>query len=277
MRTKAGLINLFSPEKERIDRTKCAYVFDGGMLLHRVPWTSSKPFKDTFARYVKYLEDHYTKEVIVVFDGYDLNCNSIKGAERLRRASNKSCPDIQFDPTMDLMVPKNKFLSSNYNKSRLIKYLIEALQKNGISTLQALDDADSLIVQTALQKDSVGDLPVVVVVAEDIDILVILTALTPEHRTIYFLKAVKGNKTDQVYSSRSLDAHPFMRDNILFLHAMNGAFFRKWKKSVLSSLSKMVENSKWPLNLLKIKTFLERLYSRTEKLFCCRFTNCQRK
>lgn len=120
----------------------------------------------------------------------------------------------------------------------------QALEKNGIAVIQAVDDADVLIVQTALQKYSRNG-PAVLVVAEDIDILVLITGLTPPDQKIYFLKVEKGHKSQRIFSSKSLDARPFIRDNILFLHAVTGtdttsAFFRKGKKLVVENLDTLV-------------------------------------
>lgn len=135
-------------------------------------------------------------------------------------------------------------MSNNKNKIFFIQHLKRVLEENRFSVKQAVDDADSLIVQTALQKYAVGG-PPVMVVAEDIDILVLITGLTPKDQTIYFLKSAKGNKAQQMFSSKSLDSRPFIRDNILFLHAISGcdttsAFFRKGKKSMVEKLANNV-------------------------------------
>lgn len=244
---KSALLKLFSQETASIDKKNCVHVVDGGMLIHRVPWKLMDKFEDIFERYVKYFEYHYSPGTTVVFDGYGFNRDSMKGSERARRTHNKSCPDVQFDPSMSLTVQKDKFLSNVNNKIRFIEYLKQALEKNKISVKQAVDDADVLIVHTALEKYSSNG-PAVIVVAEDIDILVLITALTPVDQKIYFMKVEKGHKGEQIFSSTSLDGEPFIRDNILFLHAVTGtdttsAFFRKGKKSVVENLRKLVKEN----------------------------------
>lgn len=69
---------------------------------------------------------------------------------------------------------------------------------------------------------------------EDVDLMVLLTALTPSRKTIYFLKPGKGKTERKIYSSASCDNHEEWKHNILFLHAFSGcdstsAFFGKGK------------------------------------------------
>lgn len=95
-----------------------------------------------------------------------------------------------------------------------------------------------------MRKYSVND-PPVLVVAEDIDILVLKTDLTQKDRTVYFLTPAKGNKSQKMFSSKSLDERPLIRDNILFLHAMSESdrasnFFGKGKTSIVENLYKNV-------------------------------------
>ncbi|GFU87894.1 uncharacterized protein TNCV_964501 [Trichonephila clavipes] len=132
---------------------------------------------------------------------------------------------------MPLKIAQDKFLSNNKNKSRLIEILRIKLADNNIFTCQVESDADKLIVGTAINLETNN----VVIVSEDIDVLVILTALVNEDRETYFLKPSKGKVQQKVFSSRSLkETLPKCKEHILFLHAFTGcdttsAFFNKGK------------------------------------------------
>ena len=165
----------------------------------------------------------------MVFDGYKKD--GIKSAERNRRALKNKCADIEFDENMPLKIAQDKFLSNNKNKSRLIEMLRIKLADNNIFTCQAESDADKLIVDTAINLETKN----VVIVSEDIDVLVILTALVNEDREIYFLKPARGKVQQKIFSSKSLEkSFPKYKEHILFLHAFTGcdttsAFFNKGK------------------------------------------------
>lgn len=74
--------------------------------------------------------------------------------------------------------------------------------------------------------------------------LVLLTALTPPHREIYFLKPAKGTVSAKMYSNKSLEQTlPMCKKHILFLHALTGcdttsAFYKKGK----NKFAKLFEN-----------------------------------
>ena len=104
-----------------------------------------------------------------MFDGYNKNC--IKSVERARRSQKHSSLDCLFEKDMPLKTTQEKLLSNNQNKSRFIKMLMEKLTLCNIPSYQHESDADKLIVDTAININSEN----VVIVAEDIDVLVILT------------------------------------------------------------------------------------------------------
>ena len=83
--------------------------------------------------------------------------------------------DYLFDVDMSLQTTKTKIFANSKNKNRFINLLYKKLIENNFECAQAEGDADRLIVQTALDCLS----PHVVVVAEDIDVLVLLMALLP--------------------------------------------------------------------------------------------------
>lgn len=97
--------------------------------------------------------------------------------------------------------------------------LSEKFRVNNFIVKQAIDDADVLIIETAIKK-AVNN--ITIVVGEDVDLLVILTARTPVSQEIFFLKPGKKNIERKLYSSQSFDLHHLIREQILFLHAFSG-------------------------------------------------------
>ena len=84
-------------------------------------------------------------------------------------------------------------LANKFNKSRFITKLMETLNKNNILCYQDKGDADRLIVQTVVDLSINSDSRKVVIVSEDIDVMVLLTALTPpDGKAIFYLKPNKN-------------------------------------------------------------------------------------
>ena len=137
---------------------------------------------------------------------------------------------------MTATVKQDSLLSNNANKDRFIQFLKKYFEKSNIHVEQAEDDADLRIVQIALQVTN----KIPAIVAEDIDIFVLLSGLTPIDKKVYLLKPGKGQKIANVYSSHSLNKFPFCKKYILFFHAATGcdttsSFFGKAKR-VLQNL-----------------------------------------
>ena len=142
-----------------------------------------------------------------------------------------------------MIVPKNKqqFIANTHNKSRFISMLCEKLTTANIVVKQAGNDADVLIIETAIEQFNATN--TTIVVGEDVDLLILLTARTPFDKTVYFFKPGKAHEQSKIYSSKSLSAYPKCQNHILFLHAITGcdttsAMFRRGKTSVF----KLVEN-----------------------------------
>lgn len=82
-----------------------------------------------------------------------------------------------------------------------------------------------------------------IIVGEDVDLLVLLTALGAACQNVYFLKPGKGKILQRLYSSHSLSHGKIVTDNILFLHAFSGcdttsALFNQGKVKFLTILKK---------------------------------------
>ena len=96
---------------------------------------------------------------------------------------------------MSVTVSQESFLSNKNKKTRFISILTEYLKNSNICVKTADDDADLLIVQTAL----LMSFKIPVIVAEDIDILVLLTVLTPDHMKMYMMKPERGATAAALY------------------------------------------------------------------------------
>ncbi|KYM93404.1 hypothetical protein ALC62_15994 [Cyphomyrmex costatus] len=239
---KSQLYSIFTPSPSNTLNTlnNGTFVIDGGMLLHRVPWKINEKFASICHTYVLYVRRNYKENVIVVFDGY--NFKSTKSAERNRRNRKQKCADIFFNENIPITVAQEKFLSNENNKTSFIKLLSQELKNNNITVIEAPDDADTIIVQTALSQTASP----VLIVSEDIDVLVILAALCPIEKVVYFIKPGKGKTETSIYSSTDmLQSYPQSKKYILFLHAFTGcdttsAFFNHGKNTFI----KKFENNK---------------------------------
>ena len=89
-----------------------------------------------------------------VFDGYEQG-PSIKDHEHRRRAK-KTCANIVFHQDMEAYTNQQVFLSNEKNKSQLISLLSNYLEDNGHIVHHSVGDADTLIVQCALEITAQG-------------------------------------------------------------------------------------------------------------------------
>ncbi|GBM36825.1 hypothetical protein AVEN_82819-1 [Araneus ventricosus] len=111
---------------------------------------------------------------------------------------------------------------------------IKPLENVGIRTFVATDDADVHIVKTTIE--TYEKIKKQVVIGQDVDILVLLIALTPVYIDILMLKEGKGKVKDRFCSSKDLQNSNLMiectKKSILFVHAISGCdttsgFYRK--------------------------------------------------
>lgn len=134
---------------------------------------------------------------------------------------NKST-DVFVSETMDVQTSQEKFLSNDQNKIRLIAILSEKFLNAGIGVIQAEDDADTLIVQTAIQKTQ--NYRKVIVIGEDIDFIVLLLTLsTSQSDQIVFLKPGRGKMETKFYSIQTLkEQFQNMLPHFMFIHVISG-------------------------------------------------------
>lgn len=116
---------------------------------------------------------------------------------------------------------------------------MKKLQDRGIQVRQSVEDADHLIIATAL--DKVGHSDTVIVVGEDIDLLVILTGIEDcRKESVFFMKPGKGKIGKRLYSSNAF-IEKDLTPHVLFIHAFSGcdttsAVFRQGKKKLVDIL-----------------------------------------
>ena len=203
-------------------------------------WPKLGTFGDVYTTYTTFVKKHYGDHVTVVFDGYTANNVSTKVVERQRRLMKRTSKEILFNENTILTDSQRQFLSNLINKERFISQLVCNFKTAGIRTFTATDDADVHIVRTAIdihEKNKKQD----VVVGQDVDLLVLLIALTPDAMDIRMLK--KGNSIvkDKFYSTKDLQNSDLVTDckkSILFIHAFSGcdttsAFYGKGKLQAL--------------------------------------------
>ncbi|GBO00185.1 hypothetical protein AVEN_172957-1 [Araneus ventricosus] len=199
---KSAICDCFQCVNVEIDNTNTTHIIDGGYLLHRV---------------------------------------DIKVAEQRRRTTKISLSsDVLFDRFMTVSTNQQQFLANTHKKSRFISMLSEELKAADIFVKQVNNDADVLVIETALEKFNTNT---TIVVGEDVDLLIILTARIPTDRIIYFLKPGKAQIKTKMYSSQSLTSYTKCQAHMSFLHAITGcdttsAFFKRGKTKVFKLFEK---------------------------------------
>jgi predicted nuclease of predicted toxin-antitoxin system len=144
------------------------YVIDGGWLLRKLPWGKGLTYAQIYDLYKQYVLKHFNRSV-VVFDSYP-NRPTTKDSTHLRR-SKYNCVDINVKPNNKCNVAAKSFFSNKVNKQAFIYQLASVLLNHNIKVLHADDDADLLIVKTAVQ---IAEREDVILVGEDNDLLALL-------------------------------------------------------------------------------------------------------
>ena len=218
--TKSSLYKIVKPCPNEIGVGSSIHVIDGGFLLHRVVWHRNESFAAICTNYIQYVKRHYGSNSIIIFDGYpaDPAKKNTKSAERLLRSQAQASADVLFDESMIATFTQARFLANEKNKSRFISMLKKRFEESNYTVQQAAEDADTLIVRTAISMSSSFQS---VFIVEDSDLLVLLIALEKAHPNVHFLKPGKGKTEEKIYSQQSLHIPTIVADNILFLHAFS--------------------------------------------------------
>ena len=88
-----------------------------------------------------------------------------------RRLAGKAGPEVTFTEDMKLTQKKETFLGNFNNKQNFINMLSRYLQLSGCQTHHSQEDADLLIVSTAV---SSANTKMTVLVGEDTDLIILL-------------------------------------------------------------------------------------------------------
>ena len=163
--------SLFNTCERNITTIKCRYVIDCVFLLHRVVWPSNQTVRGN-------LIDLDIRSTMV----------QMKFCESFLMATMKAGTDIVFDARAPMSTTQDVFLANSANKMRCVSLLSNYLGERHIDVLVACDDADIHIVRKALEFNCSDN---VVVVGEDIDLLVLVLALTPKKRKFSHLNQGK--------------------------------------------------------------------------------------
>lgn len=160
------------------------------------------------------------------------------------RRYKKCAPDIVIHEEQPVTTTQELFLANSTNKTLFIKLLCGRLNHSGVVTSVAEGDADTLIVQTALSVVPEKNKRLVVV-GEDVDLIVLLVALSNSYDSkLCLLKPGKGNVQDRVYDISDVqNSNGLLKKNILFLHAFTGcdstsAIYQKGKVRAWKLLQK---------------------------------------
>ena len=208
-------------EEQRNPSGDVQYVLDGGALLHRVPWPQGSTYESVSHLYVRYVTQKYGAAAIV-FDGYN-DDPTTKDATHLRRTGDYVGMTVHFASGMIIKSKKDAFLNNKANKQRFIHYLSDNLERAGCTVDHTKDDADVLIVLTALASARRKE---PVLIGDDTDLLVLLLHHAEMDAHEAFLKSepkksAQQNKICCITQSKQL-LGPDACDHILFIHAILG-------------------------------------------------------
>ncbi|CAG9760107.1 unnamed protein product [Ceutorhynchus assimilis] len=168
-------------------------IIDGGFLLHKVKWQRPAIYHEIFSQYVNYIVYTYTKNCVVVFDGYNQENLSTKDNLQKFRSKQSVAVSIQLHGTV--VTPQDLFLKNSQNKKEFIEILRRYLEENDITVYQAERDADVLIAMTTVQLSSIKTH--VTLVSEDTDIMVLLIDHIKTNN-VCLLRPGKGAKGDKI-------------------------------------------------------------------------------
>ncbi|KAK4877685.1 hypothetical protein RN001_010191 [Aquatica leii] len=208
---------------------------------------------DTYTdRYLNGLSHHHSTQKLSVVNSLVYRAVSLSQPQNLqeelnhlinvlrsRRSQKTASVDILFDETMIPTVSQNNFLGNDANKNCFIGMLKTKFKADNFIVKQVTEDADTLIINTALSVSPAFDN--VNVVGKDINLLILLIALST--RYVYILKTRKRKKLQQIYSTESI-VDKIAANHILFLHAFSScdttcALFNQGKMKFINVLQKI--------------------------------------
>ena len=206
------------------------YVVDGGYLLHKVRWKPSMDMRDVLLLFSNFV-CKYGPDTHVVFDGYSSG-PTIKDHEHMRRSEKvrQIAAHRELDLNTKEIGVQELFLANTANKSALIVLLMRHLQNCGIIVHQAESDADTLIVNVALQCAMQHDSKPIAVLAEDTDIFALLLYHRKTNmKPVYFISEAKKGRGGKMVGEKCFNVGEVQKEigtdacqRILVVHALGG-------------------------------------------------------
>ncbi|CAC5375557.1 unnamed protein product [Mytilus coruscus] len=161
-------------------------------------------------------------DATVVFDGYP-SVQNIKDVTHIKRTKGIISPKVNFNNDTPIKTKKDEFLSNSENKQHFINTLGEKLKDGHVPVIHAEDDADLMIVLTAIEK---SEQHTTTVIGEDTDLLILLCYHSQDTiNKIYFKSEPKQNThkikiCDITETRRKLG--PLVCNILPFIHAFSG-------------------------------------------------------
>ncbi|KAF2902120.1 hypothetical protein ILUMI_04069 [Ignelater luminosus] len=190
-----------------------------------------------FSRHTLLTSSSLRERLYYVFDGYEESSLNIHNAER-QRCYRKQSPSSIFDGNTPLTTKQNPFLGNERNVSSGVF----TSGKNG----RKLDDHPASSRRRRQFNRQycyfIYHNPSVIIVGEDVDVMVLMVALTPKDKNIYLLKPGKGKNNNVIYSSATEQKrYSSIKNHLLFLHAASGcdttsSFMNKGNKTFFKLL-----------------------------------------
>ena len=141
---------------------------------------------------------------------------------------------------MKTSTSQTAFISNNNNKIRFITGLSRHLTAHGVKVFQAKNDADVLVMLTAVELSRLKRH--ITVVDDDTDILILLVHPTDVDKDVSRLCPGASTRPDKIFSSNHLQqGRGNLKQCIFFIHAASGcdttsAVYRKGKADALKTL-----------------------------------------
>ena len=146
------------------------YVFDGGSLLQRLPWTFGVTFDEICQSFKHYLLNNYvTVENITVVFSYLLP--STKGSKHIRQSKGRLGRKIVPSLHNPLNVKNGNFPVHKHSKGAFLEMLGTQLSASSINVMHSDEDADVDIVSSVLTDANTCP---VALLGEDTDLLILL-------------------------------------------------------------------------------------------------------
>ena len=238
---KSKLYEIFRPLEALPVEGDEVHIIDGGYMLHKINWQKFDSYDSICDKYINYIKNFAP---CIVFDGYPEEPGT-KSYERARRASKHFSPDIEFSLNDKIVHNPEDFLSNNKNKNKLVTHIMQKCRSLPINlkieVSQAEEDADALIVHTAIEKSN--HFGKCLILGEDTDLLILITQLAENKKNIFLKKPSKVSREYTLYSSESFTFDDDLKKIALFCHAMCGcdstsSFFNIGKTKIFQLLSK---------------------------------------